>query len=74
MPIRTKRTRVQRFGVEDQYLSARGQPRTLRNRVLVRDFADRYRAQCRSAGDLFSYLDSNLGRVLAGAANGTVPS
>ena len=72
MPIRTKRTRVQRFGTEDQYLSARGQPRTLRNRVLVRDFADRYRAQRRLAGDLFSYLDSNLGRVLGVPGKGSV--
>ncbi len=57
--------RLPRFGVEDEYLAARGQPRTLRNRVLVRDFAERYRAQRRKAGDLFSFLDSNLGRVLA---------
>jgi hypothetical protein len=72
MPVRMKRTRVQRFGVADEYLSARGQPRTMRNRVLVRDFADRYRAQARNGRDLFSWLDSNLGRALGASRNGGV--
>lgn len=71
--VRMKRSKVERFGLEDEYLCARGQPCTMRNRVLVRDFAARYRAQAGRGGrDLFSYLDSNLERVLAQPVGGPV--